>query len=427
MAKKLSFIIDADEGPAVSALSELTVALSKVNSSFRSINTAQRAASKNSTTGSKGIFDPKELNAVGAQLKVVNDGIKGIGTSNRQVERDSGFRGIAKGFDTVTNSASGLYKILGSLIPEISALTGAGVIGGLAAMGSAFGQRSTQVKTSQYETGFTPKSVFRLQNLGRAAGIDTDDTAKGLTQYSQTVRNIALNGDQATLGYLQNISGIKDIRGKYNDPLQREKLLQDLMKEAGRVSRSNPAAGFDLQNTLGLQWAEPLLMLSDKQRADADSAADKSFVPTNSQIDKGREEDLAKHRFGLSISSLTSRIGAHISPMLTSAFNGSSEFVDPKSKTGLFGPGLTDMAVDYLHSIFNKNSGIPDSNNQPGDPNSQDQSSIGIPISGNAPPEQSAKIIVQFDNAPRGMKATVSPDSTARVQPQINYSGSGFQ
>lgn len=443
MAKKLEISIGADEGEAVQALNNLKVSLSQINTAFKTINAAQKAASKDSTKNSGGIFDPKELNRVGAQLKGVTDTIRSMGVSQKQMARDSGFNAITKGFDDINYSAKGLFKTLGSLLPEFSLLTGAGIVGGLAKLANAFGERSTQVATANYQTGFSPKSVYNLQNLGQAAGISPDSTASGLNTYSQTVRNIALNGDQATLGYLQNISKITNIRGKYNDPTQREKLLQDLMRETGRVSRQNPAAGQDLQNTLGLNWAQPLLMLSDEQRNAAQAAATRAFVANPQQQDQGREEYLAKGRAGLRVNSLYSRIGAKTAPYFT-------DFYDLIS--GSLGNGVAaksirdDMDQDPIVSLFkNKifpwfksgdgktfsgsgdplgdiSSGTPDPFGDFRIPSKAAAAGAGISLNGPAPADQSTKIIVEFQNAPRGMKVRTDSTSDVKVLPNINYS-----
>ena len=94
MAKKLQYTISADNSPAIQAMSELSLAVAKLNNSFKAINQAQKAAAKDKAAGSKTMLDPDELNAIGGHLNNVNDIIKTIGTSQQQWQRDAGFKGL---------------------------------------------------------------------------------------------------------------------------------------------------------------------------------------------------------------------------------------------------------------------------------------------------------------------------------------------
>jgi hypothetical protein len=419
--KKLQFTIGADNSPAIKALSELSVAMNKLNSGFKQANAAQRAAAKDKTKGSGTLFDEKELNSIGDRLKNVQGIIKTLTVSQDQWDRHAGFKDLKSGFDGVSDSAGFLFKTVSALLAPILTLTGAGVITGVTKLANAFGERSTGVLKSQFETGYSPKSIYKLQNQWQAAGIAPDATAATLTSFTQAVRGMALNASNGLLGTVQNQLGVKDIYQRYNNPAKREALLQEMMKATERVYKADPSAAVPLMGELGLTGSEPWMMLSDKQKKDAEAAANKAFLPNDKQLSQGREEDLSKHRMGLSWDSLTSKIGAHLTPLFSRIYNFSADtfsgdkLLDQHGINAMKGKqSFGDMFGDWLRPIDNL-LGV----NNP----SVAGVSSGISLSGNAPREQTITLDVNINGAPPGTTVTAPPNQPVKVRSKINHVG----
>ena len=433
MAKKLQYTISADNSPAIQAMSELSLAVAKLNNSFKAINQAQKAAAKDKAAGSKTMLDPDELNAIGGHLNNVNDIIKTIGTSQQQWQRDAGFKGLKEGFDGVSTSVKGLFGDVTALLTPIEALTGAGVIAGLAKVANSFNSNSTKNKTVTYETGMSPSDSQRFVNRAGEFGIDSDSARAGLTSFSQLMRDAAIHGGPL-LQTLQNQLGIQDVGAeRVNTPGKLQGLLEETMTAINRYGSEHPSMRKSMIDQFGLTPYEPMMMAPPDVYQQQIAKADKLYVPSDKDTEKGYLNDLKMNDFMVSMKSFWNKAGSFGSDFMgglaegwAKTFRGESAAIGQQGLMNIDPDGL-DRVRKLFHGDFSANNWSFMAQNKKESQDGRvlgDNEPSGIGIDA-APPPQKVDINIQFDNAPQGMKVTTSPDSVVRVRPNVNYSGFG--
>lgn len=418
--KKLNFIISADNNPAIQALSQLSVAIGKINSSFKSINSAQKAAKK---TGGGGLLDEKELNSVGGRLKDVNDIFKTIGVTQQNLQRDSGFKGLKNSFNDVTQSARGLFSVVSDLMAPIMTLTGAGVIGGISALANNFGKKSARINDIKTETGMEPRQIQQWINTGSEFGIPKDTMMSGLESTSKGLRDLSIGQNPALLGFFQNQLGIKDVYERVHKPGGVQDLMKDIPSILRDYQKQNPLTGTQVIADSPFAYMQPMLSAPDDIYQDKMKRAGGLFNLSNKGWDQAYRQNAKTDDAEAKLGSDFESIGHKAQPywtkavsFLANAFNG--EYLwDQK------GINLKPLGND-----IKKKFGFMDeeSESDKGLTGSSDLSD-GISVKGPAPKEQTVKLVVDFNNAPKGMTVTPSPDSVVRVQSNVRYAGFDIQ
>ena len=422
------FLISADNSPAIKALADVAVNLKKINSAFR---TAGKTAGK----GSGGAFDPNELKNVGAQLKTVNDIIKSMGVSQNQWQRDAGFKGLRQGFEDVTGSAKGLFSVVTSLLTPIEALTGAGVITGLARAANSFNLDAVKTKTATYETGMSGKTIQKWVNRGKVFNIDPDVMRSGWTDMSQRIRAIALGKDAPALSTAQTILGIKDIIGRKNKPGGMEDLTNEFMYKINKVGSEQPDMRQTMIDTFGVGYMKPMMVADPKTLKDQFAWADKNLPVFNeARVEKGYQAQFSVNRLFASMGGFFSRAGNRGSGVLSSVSEGMANLINGQPLRGdqqknKYTP-FSDLVPNYYRNfrdwsrIKNDEGSSRQSSSDDGSMLLPDNAPSGIAINAPAPP-QKVDMTLTINGVPPGSKLTTTSNPNVRVRPTINYSTVG--
>ena len=483
MARKLSFIITADNNPAIKALSQISVSLNKINSSFK-------MQTKIAGKGSGGALDPKALNGVGEELRKVNSIFKSMGAAQNQWERDAGFTNLQKAFKGTAQSANELKSVVGELLGPVMALTGVGGVGAVAGIAKEWAGLANQIKLANYETGMSQGTIQSWMGVGKSFGIQAQDMAAGLKGFSQMMEDVAYGRNNAMMAFFSRSDiGIKNIRERMNAGD-----IDGLLKETyAKLQKFSPVVRSQMLDSANLGFMKPMMMYGPDEFNKRMAVADKyQYVASQEEIN--RALDYQRALFGLDMAldvfhrNISDKIMPQFQPVVqwfsdwivkadaaktimeqlsvvvgvtfvgAIALLGRAMLASPLGRfivladaavnmsralgewkpfqgvvaegmslwnrfhPGNFGTGksMMESQSDYEKRMGYSMTGIA----AMGSPVSSGAGDIssGISISGNAPP-QKHELVVNFNNAPPGMKATPSPAPGTSMPVNINYSG----
>ena len=270
--KKLSFIISADNNPAIKALSEMGVALSKIGSAFKAINATQKASLK---SGAGGAFDPKDLNAASEALKDVSSGFKSLGVNQQQYERGNGFKNLQNGFKGTTRAAKEFHSAITDILRPLMALTGIGSVGGVMAMADRYSKTAREVQRTSFLTGASTSSIQSLVNRGQMFGMAPDETMGAFRGISSSIEDAVQGRNYPFLAFLQRQEfGIGDVSKAYNAPGGVEKIISKVLVDLQK-NYKNPRERAGLLENTPFASLIPLLMYGDKEAGRRNAMGDK--------------------------------------------------------------------------------------------------------------------------------------------------------
>ena len=232
-AKKLSFIISADNNPAL-----------------------------------------KALRAVNQELYKINKPFKDIATSMKAFGRESGFTKLADAFKGTANAAGDVASRVESIIAPLLAVTGVASLAAVGAMAEKWSNLALKIRTTEYQTGMSFDAIQRWQGVGSAFGITTDTMAAGMENFTQKLRDAQVGADQGLRGVFQTIGfqtadSLKDAQANPTAAIMKAiKGVNDAYTD--KQGKINYAGRHAMMKSLGLDMFEPILAqggLSGLQKA----------------------------------------------------------------------------------------------------------------------------------------------------------------
>ena len=283
--KKLQFTIAADNTPFMRAMAQISVALNKANAGFR-------AAGKAGAKG--GAFDPKNLNAVGEELKNANSMFKSLGMSVNQYNRDSGFTNLKKSFKGTAEEAGKLQTAVSGILAPLMALTGIGGVGAMANMAAEWGGLANQIKETGFATGMSTGAIQKWMGVGKSFGIDNGAMASGMSGFAMNMRDVAYSQNPGLQAFLAS-HHIEGIRARYEAGG-----VSGLMKEIfDMIEGQNVGAASKMKmlQLSGLGFAAPMMAYGPEERQKRWDISDKYGYATPQEI--ALANDYERSLFGL--------------------------------------------------------------------------------------------------------------------------------
>jgi hypothetical protein len=198
----------------------------------------------------------------------------------------SGLKAVEQGFVGIGRAGLGALQSISRIIEPLAMITGAGSIGGMAALAASWGQYGQKLNYASVQTGIAATKLQSLQNAGRLAGVSAESVTAAYQGLSQAYFDAIGGRDPAALGLFQRF-GIKYDDGTHHPG----STLAGMDKIADLVAgQKDPQA-----QRLILERAHiptdmlPLLAGGSKHMHELESQADKNGLLTPADIDAAKQ------------------------------------------------------------------------------------------------------------------------------------------
>lgn len=288
------------------------------------------------------------LNAINKRLAALRAPADAFAKSLSKFSDVSGINSMGSSLQTLTGHARSAAQSIGSIVPGLTALTGAGVVAGLAQLINRMGAFGTETGNAAYRLRMSADTLHAWQGAARLGGSSAEAMASGLQTLNDTMQDAVSGRNTEALRLFQALHiNIQEaaLQGK-----RAEEVFPALADAISRVRDPTQQARI-ATTALGSAGIALLPMLRQGGQAFRQLAEDarRYGVTNEAGTQQAARFRMEQQRVGLAMEGLGLTISERLFPVITPMLNGLAEWIARNREW--IATGITDAIKSFAEWV----------------------------------------------------------------------------
>jgi hypothetical protein len=269
----------------------------------------------------------KAIDAVNRNIAAIRSPFDRAGKSLAKFSDVTGMKKLAGGFRDVARESFEAFENIGRGSAALESLTGAAAVAGVVKLSDKWASWGANLKVSASRAGTTASQLARLQGAAQLAGSSADAMTSGVTALNDNLNNAAAGvAPQAMLAFAQLKISLRDATLQVRKGADVLPELADKLKAIPNPVNRAKLAQMALGGSAESLWR--VLSLGSGAIKKLEDRAAQLNGTTNQSADAADKAREANAELGLAFQGLENTIGSQFAPVITSAVQGITAFVE---------------------------------------------------------------------------------------------------